>query len=518
MGTTPPLVIADSAFSIQTYEILNDLELSSGRYYITVTAQSTGIGWNCTTTQNASSESNSSRPVFVSYAPNFCSWTGITCAKGTSVTSLVLRGYGLQGLFPSSIGLLTSLTQLDVSFNKLRGSLPTSLAKLVSLNLLDISSNLLNGTIATGIQSLSQLSFFSCSNNYFSGPLPIFTADSLIQVFLDANHFEGTIFAELCHPMVNFSSGLVSMTGNAKLTCYETCWIPFARQNIFDPWVKYCAPSSQPSTMPTMPTSQPSSMPSSAPSKPSCQPSNQPSSTPSLQPNNEPTIQPITIPSLRPLTKPSIQPLIQPTRQPSAQPSNCPSSPSSKPSSFPSLQPTLQPTAVPSTPTTVIPLTSSFVLNALNGSIIGACLLFVSLLLLFFGSRMLLYYNRRSYYQGLPVHLAIVLGRKAPYIDDGQFDLAYLVDKDKKTALDLLLERYARSLDDDILTFEYVHRLVSNDLPVNCEDKQQCSNSSSSSRIPISSTVGATSPTFSIFQMVPWAMEQIFKDLSNNSR
>ena len=530
VGATLPLLIEDSSFRLYAnYWVGEDFESSSIKvleYYITVTAQSTGTGWNCTTTQIASSESNSSQFVSVLYAPNFCSWTGITCAKGTSVTSLELRGYGLQGLFPSSIGLLTSLTQLDLSFNKLRGTLPTSLTNLKSLNSLDVSSNLLHGTIPTEIQSLSQLNFFSCSNNNFSGPLPNFTASSLIQVFLDANKFDGTVFAGLCRPMKKFSSGLVSMTGNAKLTCFETCWIPFERQNILDPRVKYCAPSSQPSNTPTMPTSQPSSMPSSAPSKPSCQPSNQPSSIPSLQPSNTPTMQPMAVPSLRPVTKPSTQPSERPTEQPSAQPSNLPSSPSSKPSRSPSLQPTLQPSTAPSVTTidsSSSASASSLELTPLTGSIIGASLLIVILLLLVFGSRLLLSYNRRVYYQGLPVHLAIVLGRKAPYVDDGQFESAYLMDKDSKTALDLLLERHSRSLDEDSLTLEYVHRLVSNDLPVNSEDRQQYgggrgSSSSSSSIIPMSSPVGTTSPFFKWFCLQGRRSTKIYQTIQDDDQ
>ena len=86
---------------------------------------------------------------------------------------------------------------------------------------------------------------------------------------------------------------------------------------------------------------------------------------------------------------------------------------------------------------------------------------------------MLLLHNRRSYYQGLPVHLAIVLGRKAPFVDAENFDLAYLLDKDGKTALDLLLENRFRSMGDDLPSLEYVHQLVSGDLPILLSEEQQ---------------------------------------------
>jgi serine/threonine protein kinase len=50
-------------------------------------------------------------------------------------------------------------------------------------------------------------------------------------------------------------------------------------------------------------------------------------------------------------------------------------------------------------------------------------------------------------------------------VDEELFELSYLRDKDGKTALDLILDRHASALGDDIPTFEYVHRLVSSDLP-----------------------------------------------------
>ena len=335
-----------------------------------------------------------------------------------------------------------------------------------------MSSNLLHGTIDDRITALPKLVFFSVSNNYFSGSVPIFSSNSLISAYLDTNDFHGTIWAQLCHPMVLYNRGLVTMTGNPKLTCYETCWIPFAPQKIFDPWVKYCAPSSQPSSQPTVPTSQPSNMPSSIPSSPSKQPTQQPSSIPSMQPRSPPTRQPTADPSSQPRVRPTKLPSTHPTDQPSLQPSSSPSGPSSRPSSSPSRRPVISPPqltlaplkAAVSTDTTITPLVGTF---------IGAAILGIFLLILITSAPMILANNRRSYYKGLPVHLVIVGERRIPELREDQLRSAYDFDRDGKTAVDLLLQHRARWIGVGGPTYELLYRLVSGDLPVDIDGQQQ---------------------------------------------
>eukprot|EP01035_Chromulina_nebulosa_P021580 gene21580-27939_t len=447
VGSTPPLLITARGFYIQIRPIV--LDNTAMEYFITVTTQCTGKGWTCSG----------------GYAASFCSWTGVSCAKGTSVTSLSLHGYGLQGVIPPSIGLLTSLMTLDLSFNKLKGSLPSSMGRLISATSIDVSSNMLNGTIGDSIRALPRLVYFSASNNGFSGPLPIFTADSLINLNLDTNNFQGIISADLCHPMVKYSRGLVTMVGNPMLTCYETCWIPFAAFDIFGQNVKYCAPSSQPSGMPTMPSSQPSNTPSSSPSQPSTQPSCQPSRIPSFQPAGRPSRQPFMKPTNQPKSKPSKQPSEHPTNQPSVQPSNCPSHPSSQPSSSPTRQPVVLVLSPQRSIQAVAAPTSSTV-TPLVGSLIGVGILVFCVIFLCIAAPLVMAYNRRSYYQDLPVHLVIALGNKIPEVKDEHLYKAYILDNDGKTAIDLLLERHRKVISSSGPNHEFLHRLVSGDLPV----------------------------------------------------
>eukprot|EP01036_Dinobryon_divergens_P034106 gene34106-44064_t len=344
VGSTPPLLITARGFYIQIRPIV--LDNTAMEYFITVTTQCTGKGWTCSG----------------GYAASFCSWTGVSCAKGTSVTSLSLHGYGLQGVIPPSIGLLTSLMTLDLSFNKLKGSLPSSMGRLISATSIDVSSNMLNGTIGDSIRALPRLVYFSASNNGFSGPLPIFTADSLINLNLDTNNFQGIISADLCHPMVKYSRGLVTMVGNPMLTCYETCWIPFAAFDIFVVLV--------------------------------------------LSPQR------------------SIQAVAAPTSS------------------------------------TVTPLV---------GSLIGVGILVFCVIFLCIAAPLVMAYNRRSYYQDLPVHLVIALGNKIPEVKDEHLYKAYILDNDGKTAIDLLLERHRKVISSSGPNHEFLHRLVSGDLPVDVQ-------------------------------------------------
>ena len=92
---------------------------------------------------------------------------------------------------------------------------------LLSLQTLDVSSSLLHGTIDDRITALPKMVFFSVNSNYFSGSgsgsVPISSSNLLIRVYLDSNDFQGTVWAQLCHPMVGcytVEGWLVAMTEN----------------------------------------------------------------------------------------------------------------------------------------------------------------------------------------------------------------------------------------------------------------------------------------------------------------
>lgn len=75
-----------------------------------------------------------------------CQWTGIKCDQD-NVVGVRLRGMGLRGTIPSSLGNLTTLEALDLSNNNLNGTLPPSLSRCTTLKTFDVSENALTGTI-----------------------------------------------------------------------------------------------------------------------------------------------------------------------------------------------------------------------------------------------------------------------------------------------------------------------------------------------------------------------------------
>lgn len=75
-----------------------------------------------------------------------CDFTGITCDSNNHVTAIDLKGRGLTGSIPGSIGFLKYLTKLDLSDNNLTGYLPSDL-RWAPLETLDISGNKMRGVV-----------------------------------------------------------------------------------------------------------------------------------------------------------------------------------------------------------------------------------------------------------------------------------------------------------------------------------------------------------------------------------
>ena len=73
----------------------------------------------------------------------------------TKLVKLHLKNNNQAGLFPGSIGNLTSFEEL--SYNNLEGKVPTSLARLTKLRLLGLSVNSLSGEFPPPLYNLSSL-------------------------------------------------------------------------------------------------------------------------------------------------------------------------------------------------------------------------------------------------------------------------------------------------------------------------------------------------------------------------
>ena len=197
------------------------------------------------------------------YATGLCQqpWYGITCSRGMA-TGLSLRALGLKGSLPSSIGLLTGLTELVLASNTISGSVVSTLGNSHYLNTLDLSSNRLTGSISRSLSNLTNLVYLDLSYNRLSYSVPTFfqSMDNLLVIYLDGNRFGGEISNDLCNAVKERNMTL-SVKSNPSLTCYQSaCWIDHQRALVqFDETLIACNPTHAPTLQPTVvPTAKPS--------------------------------------------------------------------------------------------------------------------------------------------------------------------------------------------------------------------------------------------------------------------
>jgi hypothetical protein len=119
----------------------------------------------------------------------------------TSLTDLDLSMNALTGSIPSQIGLLTSLTGLGLSTIALTGSIPSQIGLLTGLTGLDLSMNALTGSIPSQIGLLTSLKLLALSPNALTGSIPsqIGLLKSLTLLCLDGNELTGSIPSSLCN-------------------------------------------------------------------------------------------------------------------------------------------------------------------------------------------------------------------------------------------------------------------------------------------------------------------------------
>jgi len=113
-------------------------------------------------------------------------WVGVTCLSG-DVIQISVRGFGLHGTLPNAIGLLTTLTSLDISDNVLGGQLPSSLGGLSALKKLDASENAFTGTVPSALGDLRGLVSLNLGENRFTGSVPASLSALSGLTFLDLN-------------------------------------------------------------------------------------------------------------------------------------------------------------------------------------------------------------------------------------------------------------------------------------------------------------------------------------------
>ena len=97
-----------------------------------------------------------------------CTWVGIICDAGPTVTFIWLNGNNLTGTLPSDLNNLTNLAVFHVYNNQLTGTIP-ALTGLTSLTHFDASSNQLTGPIPA-LTGLTNVQYFRARVNQLTGP------------------------------------------------------------------------------------------------------------------------------------------------------------------------------------------------------------------------------------------------------------------------------------------------------------------------------------------------------------
>ncbi|XP_003621166.2 probable leucine-rich repeat receptor-like protein kinase At1g35710 [Medicago truncatula] len=112
---------------------------------------------------------------------------------------LFVYGIGLQGTIPEEIGLLTKLTDIDLSHNSLEGKIPPSIGNLRQLKNLDISYNNLQVSIPHELGFIKNLTSLDLSHNRIKGQIPSSLGNLKQLDYLDisCNNIQGSIPHEL---------------------------------------------------------------------------------------------------------------------------------------------------------------------------------------------------------------------------------------------------------------------------------------------------------------------------------
>ncbi|XP_004308502.1 PREDICTED: receptor-like protein 12 [Fragaria vesca subsp. vesca] len=118
--------------------------------------------------------------------------------QSSRLITLDLHGTRFSGYFPSSIGKIDSLKQLDVAAcNFSEGFVPSSIGNLRQLVYLDLSANKFVGQIPESFANLTQLTVFRISTSPLTGSVPSWIGNFSKLVYLDFSYsrLNGSILA-----------------------------------------------------------------------------------------------------------------------------------------------------------------------------------------------------------------------------------------------------------------------------------------------------------------------------------
>lgn len=110
-----------------------------------------------------------------------CDWANVICGESfdrrqveqVKVEAIDLGDDSIAGVIPDDLALLSDgLEHLQLAYNRLVGTIPTSLGLLTKLTLLDVEENYLSGSVPSALGNLSLLRVLRLSKNDVNGTLP----------------------------------------------------------------------------------------------------------------------------------------------------------------------------------------------------------------------------------------------------------------------------------------------------------------------------------------------------------
>ncbi|XP_074273099.1 cysteine-rich receptor-like protein kinase 15 isoform X1 [Silene latifolia] len=124
---------------------------------------------------------------------------GVACNADGKVANISLQGKGLNGVLPSTIAKLKSLSGLYLHFNKLSGKIPKEIAELTLLTDLYLDVNNFTGSIPEHLGNMSNLQVLQLCYNKLSGKVPtqLGSLKKLNVLALQYNQLTGAIPASL---------------------------------------------------------------------------------------------------------------------------------------------------------------------------------------------------------------------------------------------------------------------------------------------------------------------------------
>ncbi|OEL35701.1 putative LRR receptor-like serine/threonine-protein kinase [Dichanthelium oligosanthes] len=124
-----------------------------------------------------------------------CTWTGVLCNHGGTVSQLDLRGLNLVGRISPSISNLSVLHSLYLQDNHFVGNIPNELGMLGRLQTLNLSGNLLTGNIPSSFTNCTNLMTVDLSRNTISGHIPssIHRLQRIQKLLIGKNQLNGSI-------------------------------------------------------------------------------------------------------------------------------------------------------------------------------------------------------------------------------------------------------------------------------------------------------------------------------------